>query len=172
VHEVDPAVKLVIVGPGPLRSDFTKLAVSLGIQSQIELHGPKDRAEVMALLQGCRVFVLPSRFETFGIVILEAMAFRKPVVATTAGGVPEIIENGKNGILAPPDDPDALADSLIKLLKDEALQLRLGNTGYATAHERFGSQQTAAKYDSAFAKVFKVSQGGFAASSASHSLHS
>ena len=172
VHEVDPAVKLVIVGPGPLRNAFARLAVSLGIQSHIELHGPKDRAEVMALLQGCKVFVLPSRFETFGIVILEAMAFRKPVVATTAGGIPEIIENGKSGLLVQPDDPDALAESLIKLLMDEALQLRLGDTGYAMAHERFGSDQTAAKYESAFAKVFRMTQGVFAASSASHSLNS
>jgi glycosyltransferase involved in cell wall biosynthesis len=172
VHEVDPAVKLVIVGPGPLRSDFAKLAVSLGIQSQIELHGPKNRAEVTALLRGCKVFVLPSRFETFGIVILEAMAFSKPVVATTAGGIPEIIEHGKNGMLVQPDDPDALAESLIRLLKDGALQQRLGESGYATAHERFGSDQTAAKYESAFAKVFRMTSRGFAPSRASQSLNS
>jgi glycosyltransferase involved in cell wall biosynthesis len=172
VHEADPGVKLVIVGPGPLRSDFEKLAVSLGIHSQIELHGPKDRAEVTALLRNCKVFVLPSRFETFGIVILEAMAFRKAVVATMAGGIPEIIEHGKNGILVQPDDPNALADSLIKLLKDGALQQRLGENGFATAHERFRSDQTAAKYESAFAKVFRMTEGGFAPSRASQSLNS
>jgi glycosyltransferase involved in cell wall biosynthesis len=126
----------------------------------------------MALLQGCKVFVLPSRFETFGIVILEAMAFRKPVVATTAGGMPEIIENGKNGILVTPDDPDALAESVIKLLTDEALQLRLGENGYATARERFRCDQTAANYESAYAQVLRICKGSLAPSPASQSLNS
>jgi L-malate glycosyltransferase len=151
VHEADPAMKLIIVGPGPLRDDLEQLAVSLGIRQRIELLGQKNRDEVVRLLRGCKVFVLPSRFETFGIVILEAMAFKKPVVATTAGGIPEIIENGKNGILVEPDNPEALAKALLKLLRDDALQLSTAENGYATVRERFGFDQTAARYERAFA---------------------
>ena len=150
VHEADPKVKLIVVGPGPLRGDLEQFAASLGIRERIEFLGQKSRAEVVSLLRGCQVFVLPSRFETFGIVILEAMTFKKPVVATTAGGIPEIVENGKNGILVPPDDPQALAEALIKLLKDQSLQVSIAENGYATVRERFGFDQTAAKYERAF----------------------
>jgi glycosyltransferase involved in cell wall biosynthesis len=149
VLAAEPTVKLIIVGPGPLRDEFEKLSVALGIGKQIELLGPKSRIEVVQLLRGCTAFVLPSRFETFGIVILEAMACKRPVVATTAGGIPEIVDSGKNGILVAPGDPNALADALVGLLRDESLQLRLAENGHLTARERFDFARTAENYERA-----------------------
>jgi len=153
VRNADPTVTLTIAGPGPLRGDLEQLAISLGIRERIEFLGLTGRDEVVRLLRGCKAFVLPSRFETFGIVILEAMACKKPVVATTAGGIPEIIENGKNGILVEPNDPKGLAEALVKLLKDESLQQNTAMNGYATVRERFTFEETGLKYSRAFAAV-------------------
>jgi glycosyltransferase involved in cell wall biosynthesis len=105
---------------------------------------------VIKLLRGCEIFVLPSRFETFGIAILEAMACKKPVVATTAGGMPEIVENGRNGILVAPDDPKALADALVTVLKDETLRANIAANGYSTVRERFRLEHTGTAYESLF----------------------
>jgi glycosyltransferase involved in cell wall biosynthesis len=152
VQEIDSSLKLVIVGAGagPLRGQVEDLAVSLGLQERIEFLGPKGRVEVAKLLHGCKLFVLPSRFETFGIVILEAMACKKAVVSTTVGGIPEIIENGRNGILVEPDNPDALAEALIAVLKNRTLRLTIANNGWATVRERFRQENMGAAYETAF----------------------
>jgi len=147
VQEIDPSLKLIVVGGGHLRGQLQDLAASLGIRDRIEFLGPKSRGEVVKLLFGCKAFVLPSRFETFGIAILEAMACQRPVVATTAGGIPEIIENGENGILVEPDNPNALAKALITLLKDAKMQHEIATNGYTVAQERFHSEKTGSAYE-------------------------
>ena len=98
----------------------------------MEFLGRQGRTQVANLLHGCEVFVLPSRSEPFGIVLVEAMACKKPIVATTAGGIPEIIENQKNGILVEPDNEKALAEALITVLKDENLRINIAVKGYST----------------------------------------
>lgn len=153
VHEIDPAIKLVIVGGGDLRHESEDLANVLGIRDRIEFLGPKSRAEIATLLSGCKVFVLPSRFETFGIVILEAMACQKPVIATRAGGMPEIIENGKNGILVEPDNPHLLAEALITMLKDDVLRNRIASDGFDSVCERFRRDQTGVAYEAIFTEL-------------------
>ena len=102
LEDVEPPFKLILVGDGPLHQQLKALAVSLGVHKQIAFLGFQGRAEVAKLLHGCEVFVLPSRSEPFGIAIIEALACKKPVVATSVGGIPEIIENGKNGLLVSP----------------------------------------------------------------------
>jgi glycosyltransferase involved in cell wall biosynthesis len=157
LHDSDPALKLLIAGDGPLRGELTELASSSGIQSHIEFLGWKGREEVVRVLQGCEVFVLPSRFETFGIAILEAWACGKPVVATTAGGIPEIVENGKNGILVEPDNPAALAQALASVLQDSALRSAIAANGYTTLHRRFLRKHTGSAYETAFANLLASS---------------
>jgi len=96
------------------------------------------------------VFVLPSRSEPFGIAIIEAMACEKPVISTKVGGIPEIIEHGRNGILIEPDDPKALTEALIMLIKDPELRFRLARNGYATVHKQFSSRNTGSTYEGVF----------------------
>jgi glycosyltransferase involved in cell wall biosynthesis len=152
VQATDPMIRLIVAGPGE-RDEFERLADDLNISKKVELKGPTQWSEAMKLLRGCTAFVLPSRFETFGIVILEAMACEKAVVATTAGGIPEIIENGKNGVLVNPDDEIGLAETLVAILKDESLRAKLASAAYASVHARFGLENTGTAYEDLFADL-------------------
>src|SRR5262249_13995196 len=89
----DRSLRLQLAGDGPLREELEDLALSLGIHNQTLFLGTKETTEVVSLLHDCEILVLPSREESFGIVLIEAMACKKPVVATAVGGIPEIIEH-------------------------------------------------------------------------------
>ena len=151
IQDREPRLRLVLAGDGPLRSQLEKLAESLGIAAKVDFRGRQGRAEIAALLAGCEVFVLPSRSEPFGIVLLEAIACGKPVVSTTAGGIPEIIDDRKSGILVEPSNPTALATALTAVLQDQNLRSAIAKGGYATVHRRFSVEHTAAKYETLFA---------------------
>ena len=150
LEDVEPPFKLILVGDGPLHQQLKDLAVSLGVHKRIAFLGFQGRAEVAKLLHGCEVFVLPSRSEPFGIAIIEAMACKKPVVATSVGGIPEIIENGKNGLLVVPDNPSALAEALRALLTNNDLRTTLAVNGYVTVERRFCCEHTGAAYEAVF----------------------
>jgi len=126
-------VRLVIAGDGPERERLEKLAADVGLAGRVELPGRACRPRTVELFQGCELFVLPSRHEPFGIVNVEAMASAKAVIATSVGGVPEIVHNGENGLLVPPDDLAALAEAITMLLDDDTLRHRLGETGREAA---------------------------------------
>ena len=83
------------------------------------------------------VAVLPSYREAQGLTILEAMALSRPVVASAVGGIPEMIEHGRTGLLVPPHDPEALAAAIIRLLADHAYADMLAKGGHDLVHERF-----------------------------------
>lgn len=95
------------------------------------------RADVPSLLSGCDVFCLPSSAEGMPLVILEAMAQGKPVVATAVGGTPELVVDGETGLLVPPGDVDALADALAQLLGDPGQRRRMGDAGRVRAEREF-----------------------------------
>lgn len=111
-----PNVRLRIGGDGPLRARLEQLARTLGIAHQVTFLGRLSREQVLTEMQHADVFVLPSHYETFGVVVIEALACGKPVVATTCGG-PEFILHEKNGRLVPPRDPLALGKALAEVQK-------------------------------------------------------
>jgi glycosyltransferase involved in cell wall biosynthesis len=154
----NPEVKLILVGEGPLRGDLEALAEKLGLADCIEFHGRKNHMEVIQFLRGCEAFVLPSRFETFGIAIVEAMACGRPVVAAKAGGMPEIVRNGVTGILVNMEDPSSLADALNTLLSDPNLGRHLGESARVDAHARFPAASMGAAYE----RVFELKGGASA----------
>lgn len=132
----------LIVGDGPERAQLEKLAAELGLRATVHFLGDVDETTLPALYALCDAFVLtphaPSDSrdpEGFGIVYLEANAFGKPVVGTKTGGVPDAIVEGATGLLVPPDDPKALAETLQNLLRDEALRSRLGAAGQQYVRE-------------------------------------
>jgi glycosyltransferase involved in cell wall biosynthesis len=99
--------------------------------------------QLAELYRSASVFVMPSFYETFGISVVEAMAFGLPVVATTAGGLPEVVENGVTGILVEPGDPQALSDALIQLLRDPDLRQRMSRAGQERVRAEFTVDQIA-----------------------------
>jgi glycosyltransferase involved in cell wall biosynthesis len=158
IRDREPSVKLVLAGDGPLHGQLKHLASALGIANQVEFLGRQGRTQVANLLHGCEVFVLPSRSEPFGIVLVEAMACKKPIVATTAGGIPEIIENQKNGILVEPDDEKSLAEALITVLKNQNLRINIAAKGYSTVSERFRIDDTGIAYENLFVDLMGQAQ--------------
>jgi glycosyltransferase involved in cell wall biosynthesis len=114
-YKGDPEASLVIAGDGDLRDELHAEAKRLDISGQVIFTGRIDREEVLRQMLACDVFVLPSLVETFGVVVIEAMACGKPVVATTCGG-PENILLSEHGILVPPGDPEALASAMSLIL--------------------------------------------------------
>ena len=95
-----------------------------------------DRQRLDALYADASAFVLPTRFEAYGLVVVEAMGNAVPCVTTNVGALPEIVDDGVTGELVPPDDPEALAEALVALLADPARAERLGRAGYAKVVEQ------------------------------------
>jgi glycosyltransferase involved in cell wall biosynthesis len=150
IKEYDPAIELLLLGDGPLRKEHERMAQSMGIANRVRFLGDRGRQDVVKLLHACELFVLPSRAEPFGIAIIEAMACRKPVVATRVGGIPEIIEDGKSGLLVEPDDPDALSKAICRLLDDRAFKTHLADNGYERVRANFLWEHAGAKYEKLF----------------------
>jgi glycosyltransferase involved in cell wall biosynthesis len=152
----DPSLKLMLAGDGPLRAELEALASSLGVRNRISFLGTQGAAQIVQLLHGCEVLVLPSRMEPFGIVLIEAMACKKPVVATAVGGIPEIVEHEITGILVEPENPQALAAGLQRVLTDGDLRRTIAQNGHFRAMERFCSTHNGAAYESAFASILGI----------------
>jgi glycosyltransferase involved in cell wall biosynthesis len=146
-------VELWLVGDGPVTGQLEDLVHQLGLTEQVKFLGGQDRPAVRKLLQECRFVVLPSRAEPFGIAILEAFASKKPVVASAVGGIPEIIEDGKNGILVEPENPQALCDAMTTLWNDSELAERLACAGYETVKQHFQWETAAARYEATYMKL-------------------
>nr|WP_243280115.1 glycosyltransferase [Clostridium tertium] len=107
-------VKLIIAGDGPERENLENLSKELGILEQVEFKGALNRDEVYKVMSNCNIFVLPSRFETFGVVLIEALANGKPVISTRNGGANDIVTD-ENGILVDIDDIEGLGKAMVDL---------------------------------------------------------
>jgi glycosyltransferase involved in cell wall biosynthesis len=132
-----PETWLVIVGEGSLEGELRAQALALPAPARDRIVFTGRREDVAAITGDVDVAVLPSLREAQGISILEAMARRKPVVASAVGGIPEVLTNGLDGLLVPPADPLALADACIRLACSPELRRRMGEAGRATVESRF-----------------------------------
>ena len=132
-----PETWLVIVGEGSLNGELRAQAAALPASAADRIVFTGRREEVAAITGDVDVAVLPSLREAQGISILEAMARRKPVVASAVGGIPEVLTNGLDGLLVPPADARALAEACIRLACSPELRTRMGKAGRATVEARF-----------------------------------
>jgi glycosyltransferase involved in cell wall biosynthesis len=153
-----PNVRLAIVGSDyPADSGTTRMlmehARELGIGENVMFTG--QRSDVSLLLAACDVFSLPSFEEPFGLVFAEAMAMKRPVVALTNGGTPEVVEHGKCGLLSAPGDIDALAANLIRLLDDPALRTQFGEHGRSRVEQHFTPQRMASDFTALYARMLE-----------------
>jgi glycosyltransferase involved in cell wall biosynthesis len=122
-----PSLYLWLAGDGPERAAYEALARELGLADRTRFLG--WRQDRKALLEACDICVLPSRYEPFGTVIIEAWAAGRPLVATDADGARQYVHDGADGLLCPRDDPPALADRLSRLLAEPGLATRLAAAG-------------------------------------------
>ena len=129
-----PDARLAILGGGPLEAETRALAESLGIGDSVSMPG---RTEIRDWLERADVFVHTSRWEGFGIVLLEAMLAGLPIVATAVSAVPEVVEDGATGALVPAGDVDGVARELAALLADPGLRRQLGEAGRERARTEF-----------------------------------
>lgn len=144
VLAVEPRAGLVVVGDGAQREPLEAQVRSLGIASRVRLLG--DRGDVAELLPGLAVFALSSRSEGYSIALLEACAAGLPIVATDVGGNAEIVAEGRNGRLVPPQDDAALADALLTMLADADRAAGMGAAGRAWAFGEASLEAMAARY--------------------------
>lgn len=127
VRELVPDVQALLVGDGPLRDDVEKEVRQLNLGATLHVAGYRTDAD--SLLAAADVACLSSREEGMGSVLLDALAFGRPIAATRAGGIPEIVADGETGLLAPPNDPRALGDAIATLVADESMRARFAATG-------------------------------------------
>lgn len=149
---------LLLAGDGPLRGELEAMARDLKLEGHAHLVGRVNRGGAVALFKGCEFFVLPSRHEPMGIVNLEAMAAGRAVVASRVGGVPELVEDGQNGLLVLPDDAVALSHALLRLTEDSALLARLGECGSQRVRA-FDWDAIAAQYLQIYGQVLRNQSG-------------
>ena len=143
--------RLLLVGDGAV-DEARRQAAELGVTDSVEVHGWQARERVRDLMGTAHVLVLASHAEGQPLVVLEAMARGLAVVATSVGGVPELVDDGRTGLLVPPRDPDALAAALRRVLDDAGLRARLGAAAReaARAHD---PDAVAARLDALYREV-------------------
>lgn len=143
-----PRARLVFVGDGPMRSVVERRAAQLGIADRIVMDGWQAEEGVRRRLVECRAFVLPSFIEGLPVVIMEALALGRPVIATYVGGVPELVFPGRNGWLVPAGDPASTRQAIIEALTTPVERLHaMGAAGRDIVTDRHNSALEAAKLD-------------------------
>jgi len=147
--ELRGEARLLLGGEGLLADELPRLAAELGVSHEVDFQG--FVSDVPAFMAETGLFVLSSRSEGLGLVLIEAMAAGRPVVATRVGGVPEVVIDGETGLLVEPENPGALAAAVRRLLADPALAARMGQAGRRRAREVFSARRmadlTAAMYE-------------------------
>jgi glycosyltransferase involved in cell wall biosynthesis len=137
VAREEPRAKLVLLGDGEARAAIEGRVAALGLEERIELTGWLPRAEVERRLRDVAVQAVPSLWEEpFGLVAAEALMRGTPVVASDAGGLSEVVEHERTGLTVPPGDVDALAEALLRVLRDRGNAARLAREGHRIAGER------------------------------------
>lgn len=143
-----PDARLILAGDGAARPDLERLVHRLGLSDAVTFPGIVAPEDVPALVDGASLVVVPSRWdEPFGLVALEAALMARPVVATRAGGLVEVVAHGETGVIVDKDDPDALAGAILDLLADPACADRMGIAARARALERFSWDRCVAAYE-------------------------
>lgn len=146
-REID--VRLKIIGGGPLLNNLKELAKQLKVDDIVEFSGIVSNEEKDKAYRECDLFILPACFdkkgdtEGLGVVLLEALSYGKPVIASSVGGIVDIVKNGKTGILVKEKEPKEIARAVLKLLSDKNLYLKIAENGYNFVKENFSIEKIA-----------------------------
>jgi L-malate glycosyltransferase len=148
---------LLLAGDGPELATARQVARQLGVAARVHCMGAQE--DVLPLLSIADLFLLPSEQESFGLAAAEAMACEVPVVASSVGGLPEVIEHGVTGFLHPVRDLDAMAASGIRLLRDPDLHRRITTAAVVSVRERFCSERIVPMYEAHYQRVLGGENG-------------
>lgn len=149
------SVRVAVAGDGPDLEGLEAMAPPLPGGRPIQYLGMRN--DVPHLMAGADIFVMPSRIEALPMALIEAMGAGLPVVASDVGGIPEVVENGREGWLVEPDDPEALARALSSLVRDGALRCRFGEGGRRRVLERFTAARMTEDYERLFEQALAPS---------------
>lgn len=140
VHTVRPIARLIICGTGR-DADVRDAVAQRKLQSVVEMAGWVSGASRDLYFSSAAMFCLPSRADTFAMANLDAMMAGLPVVSTTHGGIPEVVQDGITGLLVAPGNVEALATAILTLLDNPRLRLQMGRAGYDVAHTKFAAER-------------------------------
>lgn len=143
--------RLVLVGDGPERPRAQAMAEEMGVGDRVTFLGKHTSVE--ELLSCCDLFLLPSESESFGLAALEAMACGAPVVATTVGGIPEVVDEGRTGHLLPVGDVEGMTEAAIRILTEPGLAGTMGRRAREVAVSRFSAERIVPLYENYYRKV-------------------
>jgi glycosyltransferase involved in cell wall biosynthesis len=135
VRRADPSIHFAIAGDGPLRAELEGLASTMRLGDGVRFLG--YRRDVPELVASLDLYVLPSLWEGLPLALLEALASGKPILATAVGGNPEVVEDGENGLLVPPRDPEAIAHAVLRMRSDAPLLERMRRNNVARFARQF-----------------------------------
>jgi glycogen synthase len=147
--------ELEIVGSGPDEAALRSLAVRLGVEDVVRFIGPLDRATVAARYREADIFTLASWEEAFGNVFAEALASGLPIVGTSIGGIPELVDHGRNGVLVPARDPEALAAAIGFLAGRPDLRAEMGRRNRIRAEANLSWERVTTRYLSIYQGVLR-----------------
>ncbi|NLX42402.1 MAG: N-acetyl-alpha-D-glucosaminyl L-malate synthase BshA, partial [Chloroflexi bacterium] len=148
--------RLLMVGDGPTASLAMQTAVELGVADRVHFIGVVEQIE--PIIQQANLLLLPSATESFGLVALEAMASGVPVIASDAGGIPEVVIHGKTGYLAPVGDVESMAAHAIALLEDTELYSQVSQNAHEWAAQHFDSRVQVARYEQVYRRALGLDQ--------------
>lgn len=144
-------VRLVIAGDGPHKKDLIKLINDEKLSGYVRLLG--HRKDIPQIMAASDVFVLPSEKEAFGLVLLEAMTAKLPIVASNVGGIPEIIQDGINGDLVDPSDHDLMAEKILEFFNDNFKVREYTEAGYDLLKFKFDAKSMAKNYEEVYDQI-------------------
>jgi len=148
--------KILIVGDGSLREELESKAKELGIKDHLIFTG--FRSDIPKLLRVIDIFVLPSLFEGLPLVAIEASATGKPVIATAVDGTPEVIIDGKTGILVPPRDPESLSKAMLSFLYNPSQCMFLGQNGRDYVNQKYSIQRQIRETEQVYYSCLELSK--------------
>ena len=154
LQHVQPDVRTLIAGDGPLRGRLEETAQGYDLNERVRFPGHRD--DVPRLLAAADLLVLPSSYEGLPNVVLEAMRFRKPVVATAAPGTTEVVVDGETGVLVPIGDVTLMTRAIRDLIRDPARARRLGEAGRARAETHFSADAMVAQFAELYEQLAEV----------------
>jgi len=150
-RQLDRPVVALVAGAGPFEAAYREEVRSLGCEDVVRFLGfRRDIADVIAAAD---LVVLPSMAEAFGLVVAEALYLGTPIVATHVGGIPEIVEDGVDGVLVPPADSNALADAIVRLLGDPERRRLMASAGRARVRDRFSFEKMMRAYEQIYQRL-------------------